>query len=849
MALPAVDALALCPAAWGLRSFPRLDPETSDDFIHPRHLGLLPRQRRLPAARRRDRRRRARRSASPGRRATPRFPHQRRRRTACEQAGISVERPRRTSASTTSRCSSSSGSSRPTSASRRAGFRSFLHGRARCGSRTSSTSTGSSATSSATTGDDPLRRAPRVARGERVLPVAVRGGGDPDDGRRRRVGDRVDRRRPRATTSRSCEELHWPDSLGLLYSAFTYYTGFKVNSGEYKVMGLAPYGEPKYVDLIYDELIDLREDGSFTLNQKYFNYLAGLTMTNGAFDELFGGPPREPETKLTQREMDLARSVQEVCEEIMLRMARTAHRETGLDEPLPGRRRRAQLRRQRPAAARGAVQAALDPAGRRRRGRRARRRAADLAPAPASSRARVDAGPRRDEGRLPRARSSRPTRSRRSSTSVGRGVPAARARRAARARAADCWPTRRSSAGSTAGWSSARARSAPAASSATRAVRAMQAKMNLKIKFREGFRPFAPSVLRERVARLLRAGLRLAVHAARRAGAEGPPDPDDRRSSRSCWGIEKLNVPRSDIPAVTHIDYSARVQTVTRETQPGLLRADHGVRAATGCPVLVNTSFNVRGEPIVCTPEDAYRCFMRTDIDYLVLGPFLLDKTDAAGVEGDRELAAGVPARLTPAEGRQFGAHRRRRVLRARRRRLVARTPDGRARCSARSAALLVARRAADPRPARAGVARRGWGWRTRISKVTTPIFMGVMYFLVLTPIGLLAPALGGNPLAARTAERQLLGRPRREARARRPAPAVLAEEDDGRADLLSELWAFMRERKKWWLLPIIVVHAAGRRAARLRAGLGAGAVHLHDLLESRGRHPERSEGSARACE
>ena len=153
------------------------------------------------------------------------------------------------------------------------------------------------------------------------------------------------------------DELHWPDSLGLLYSAFTYYTGFKVNSGEYKVMGLAPYGEPKYVDLIYKELIDLREDGSFRLNQKYFNYLTGLTMTNGEFDKLFGGPPREPESKLTQREMDLARSVQVVCEEIMLRMARTAHKKTGARQPLPGRRRRAQLRRQRPPAARGAVQA------------------------------------------------------------------------------------------------------------------------------------------------------------------------------------------------------------------------------------------------------------------------------------------------------------------------------------------------------------------------------------------------------------------------------------------------------------------------------------------------------------
>lgn len=177
------------------------------------------------------------------------------------------------------------------------------------------------------------------------------------------------------------KEIHWPDSIGLLYSAFTYYTGFKVNSGEYKVMGLAPYGEPKYVDLIYRELMDLKEDGSFTLNQRYFNYLTGLTMTNGAFDRLFGGPPREPESKLTQREMDLARSVQDVCEDVMLRMARTVHRETGLDRLCLCRGRCAQLRREWPRSARGPVQGALDPACRWRCRRSAWRGSACLAPA------------------------------------------------------------------------------------------------------------------------------------------------------------------------------------------------------------------------------------------------------------------------------------------------------------------------------------------------------------------------------------------------------------------------------------------------------------------------------------
>ncbi len=328
------------------------------------------------------------------------------------------------------------------------------------------------------------------------------------------------------------DELHWPDSLGLLYSAFTYYTGFKVNSGEYKVMGLAPYGEPKYVDLIYKELIDLREDGSFRLNQKYFNYLTGLTMTNGEFDKLFGGPPREPETKLTQREMDLARSVQVVCEEIMLRMARTAHQKTGLDNlclaggvalNCVGNGR---LLRE------GPFKQHLDSAGGGRRRRRARRRAAHRPP-PLQAAARRRRQDRRDEGLVPRARSSRRRRSRRSCKASG--APAERLDGACLSErvAQRCSPTRRSSAGSTAAWSSARARSAPAASSAIRAARGCRRDMNIKIKFREGFRPFAPACCASACRDYFELDTDSPVHAAGRAGAQGAAHPADRRSAHA----------------------------------------------------------------------------------------------------------------------------------------------------------------------------------------------------------------------------------------------------------------------------------------------------------------------------
>ncbi|MBK7925292.1 MAG: carbamoyltransferase [Gemmatimonadetes bacterium] len=420
------------------------------------------------------------------------------------------------------------------------------------------------------------------------------------------------------------QDLQWPDSLGLLYSAFTYYTGFKVNSGEYKVMGLAPYGEPRYVDHIFRELIDLKEDGSFRMNQRYFRYLDGLTMTSPAFDELFGGPPRVPESKLTQKEMDLARSVQAVCEEIMLRMARTAHKVTGLpDLCLAGGvalncvgngrlLREGPFRRLwiQPAAgdAGGALGVAqlvwhrqLQQPRPSPHGRDAMR-GAYLGP---------DYTPEQIETYL---------------TSVG-----------ARYERLDREPLLERAAALLAdekivGWFDGRMEFGPRALGARsilgdpRSPR-MQAQMNIKIKFREGFRPFAPSVLRERVQDYFEldgdSPYMLLVAPVKRERQIPMTE-----AQRKLWGIEQLNIPRSDIPAVTHIDYSARIQTVTADVSPNYHGLIQAFERRTGCPVVVNTSFNVRGEPIVCDPADAYRCFMRTHIDALVLYPFLLRKED-----------------------------------------------------------------------------------------------------------------------------------------------------------------------------------------------------------------------------
>ena len=423
---------------------------------------------------------------------------------------------------------------------------------------------------------------------------------------------------------RVLREMQWPDSLGLLYSAFTYYTGFKVNSGEYKVMGLAPYGEPKFVDLIYRHLMDLREDGSFRLDQKYFNYLGGLTMTSPAFHDLFGGPPRTPESKLTQREMDLARSVQAVCEEVMLRMARTAHEETGAKN----------------LCLAGGV--ALNCVGNGRLLREGPFEKVWIQPASGDAGGALGVAqliwhrylgkPRSVDGVHDTMKGSylgpsfSPEEVERDLTKLGavfeRLEPDALVGEAARMLADE----------KIVGWFEGRMEFGPRALGARsilgdpRSPR-MQAQMNIKIKFREGFRPFAPSVLRERASEYFE------------IDGESPymlivaPVKQERciemtAEQKGRWGIDLLNVPRSDIPAVTHIDYSARIQTVDAQTSPryhALIKAFDGL---TGCPVVVNTSFNVRGEPIVGTPEDAYRCLMRTDLDALVCWPFLLRKAD-----------------------------------------------------------------------------------------------------------------------------------------------------------------------------------------------------------------------------
>jgi carbamoyltransferase len=418
------------------------------------------------------------------------------------------------------------------------------------------------------------------------------------------------------------KEIRWPDSLGLLYSAFTYFTGFKVNSGEYKVMGLAPYGEPKYVDVILTELMDLKDDGSFTLNQEYFNYLSGLTMTNGAFDDLFGGPPRQPETKLTQREMDLARSIQEVCEEVMLRMARTVHGETGLGN----------------LCLAGGV--ALNCVGNGRILRDGPFENIWIQPAAGDAGGALGIAQLIWHRYMKRPRKVTPGADSMRGAYLGPSFSDEEIEAFLASVGAECQKVERKELVATVaqllaeenvvGWFNGRMEFGPRALGSrsiladARSTR-MQKQVNLKIKFREGFRPFAPSVLRERVGDYFEIDCESAYMLL------VAPVKQDRQipmsdEQRKLWGIDKLNIPRSDIPAVTHIDYSARIQTVSRETNPDYYDLIKQFECLTVFPVVDNTSFNVRGEPIVCTPRDAYVCFMRTHIDYLVLGPYLLDK-------------------------------------------------------------------------------------------------------------------------------------------------------------------------------------------------------------------------------
>ncbi len=437
-------------------------------------------------------------------------------------------------------------------------------------------------------------------------------------------------------------EIPFPHSLGLLYSAFTYYTGFKVNSGEYKVMGLAPYGEPKYVQTIYDNLIDLKPDGTFRLNMEYFNYCTGLTMTNAKFDALFGRPARQPESDLSQDEMDLARSVQEVTEEAMLRLARTMQKETGTDALClaggvalncvgNGRVLREGPFRNlwiQPAAgdAGGAVGAALTAWYRLEN----QPRSVDNGRAKMDKRERMDAmrgsylGPAFSNNEIEQFLRSRDLPYERLDDEIF-------FERIAADLAAE----------KVVGWFQGRMEFGPRALGGrsilgdARSAK-MQSVMNLKIKHRESFRPFAPSVLRERVADYF------ALDTDSPYMLLVAPVCEKRRIAMSAdqqqlWGIEKLHVPRSDIPAVTHVDYSARVQTVHEATNPRYYQLLKAFEAQTQCGVIVNTSFNVRGEPIVCTPEDAYRCFMRTEMDVLVLENCVLYKEHQPAMPEDSD--------------------------------------------------------------------------------------------------------------------------------------------------------------------------------------------------------------------
>jgi len=419
------------------------------------------------------------------------------------------------------------------------------------------------------------------------------------------------------------KEIHFPHSLGLLYSAFTYYTGFKVNSGEYKVMGLAPYGEPKYVKLIKDNLIDIKKDGSFSLDMSYFNYCTGLTMTNRKFDNLFGGPPRKPETILTQREMDLAASIQKVVEEVIIKLARAIANISG----------------QKNLCLAGGV--ALNCVA---NGKLLRENIFDdiwIQPASGDAGGALGAALAAYHIMLNQPRKVSNTLDSMKGSYLGPQYSQDNIKE----RLNQCGAVFTShedekiiqlasealADGKAIGWHSGRMEFGPRALGG-RSILAdprspsMQKLLNLKVKYRESFRPFAPSVLREDVQQWFEMDRNspYMLLVADVVKSERKPMTDEMNA---LFGIDKLNVPHSSIPAVTHVNYSARVHTVHKETNPYYHKLIKRFKELTGCPVLVNTSFNVRGEPIVCSPEDAFRCFMGTELDLLVIGNSLLYKT------------------------------------------------------------------------------------------------------------------------------------------------------------------------------------------------------------------------------
>ncbi len=423
---------------------------------------------------------------------------------------------------------------------------------------------------------------------------------------------------------RSLWQIDFPHSLGMLYSAFTYYVGFKVNSGEYKLMGLAPYGEPKYTKLIYDNLLKLKEDGTYQLNLEFFNYPTGLTMITDKFSALFGQPPRRPESPLSQFHMDIARSIQAVTEDIVLAIARSVHKETGqknlclaggvaLNCVANGRILREGPFENiwiQPAAgdAGGAIGAALctwyEYYGNKRTEFKDEMQGAFL-------------GPKFSDQEIENYLDSvGATYTKLSDSALYESLASALSKNAV------------------VGWFQGRMEFGPRALGGRSIIgdprsTSMQATMNLKIKFRESFRPFAPATLAEDVSDYFELDQKApSPYMLLCAPVKKSLRKEMTKEQSSLFGIEKLNIPRSTLPAITHVDYSARVQTVDENANPRFYRLLSEFKKQTGCAVLVNTSFNVRGEPIVCSPEDAYKCFMRTEMDILVLENFILSKTE-----------------------------------------------------------------------------------------------------------------------------------------------------------------------------------------------------------------------------
>lgn len=419
-------------------------------------------------------------------------------------------------------------------------------------------------------------------------------------------------------------DIQFPHSLGLLYSAFTYYTGFRVNSGEYKIMGLAPYGVPKYKNLIYEHLIDVKEDGSFKMNMDYFNYTAGLTMTSNKFHNLFGGPPRKPESKLTQKEMDLTRSIQEVAEEIVLKMAKHVQKETemkylclaggvALNCVANGKLLRSGIFEDiwiQPAAgdAGGAVGSALFVWHQYLDNKRKADNKTDFMKG-------AYLGPKFENDTI-----ASYLKKKECSFQIltDEELPE---------KIADLIVAEK-----VIGWFQGRMEFGPRALGSRTIIgdarsSEMQKTMNLKIKYRESFRPFAPSIRAENISDYFEID-RESPYMLLVADVKKSKQIKMSAEQNSYFGLEKLNVIRSEVPAITHVDYSARIQSVNKQTNPRYHAMLTKLYEKYDCPVIVNTSFNVRGEPIVCTPEDAYLCFMRTEMDYLIMGNYLLEKSE-----------------------------------------------------------------------------------------------------------------------------------------------------------------------------------------------------------------------------